>query len=140
LECDVSVAKNDGWRNAKSQRQQAKPTACRLHYLFIMRISQQHHLIRHAATAIVSLGLGLFAAGCASDSNSLSGAPPARTVSPDDYSGITGSGGVNGTYDRGGALPDGTSGRYGASGSISGGDSGDINEAVQEREAELPRD
>jgi hypothetical protein len=78
--------------------------------------------------------------GCSNmDSNSYSNAPPAEAVSPDDYAGISGSGGVNGTYDRGGALPDGTSGRYGASGSMSGGDSGDINEAIQEREAELPR-
>jgi hypothetical protein len=73
------------------------------------------------------------------DSNSYSDAPPAQTVSPDDYAGMSGSGGVNGTYDRGGVFPDGTSGRYGASGAISGGNSGDTNEAVQEREAELPR-
>jgi hypothetical protein len=86
------------------------------------------------------MGLGLLLAGCANiDSNSYSDAPPTRTVSPDDSAGMSGSGGVNGTYDRGGALPDGTSGRYGASGAISGGDSGDTNEAVQEREAELPR-
>ncbi|HEY1683322.1 MAG TPA: hypothetical protein VGG19_01045 [Tepidisphaeraceae bacterium] len=85
-------------------------------------------------------GLGLLlAAGCASNPNSYSDAPPARAVSPDDYAGITGSGGVNGTYDRGGALPDGTDGRYGASGAISGGNSGNTDEAVQEREAELPR-
>lgn len=85
--------------------------------------------------------MGLLAiAGCASDPNSLGEAPPARVVSPETYAGITGSGGVNGTYDRGGALPDGTSGRYGASGTISGGDSGSIDQAAQEREAELPRD
>jgi hypothetical protein len=105
-----------------------------------MMCKGKHYLIRHAFMVIVSIGWGLMLAGCTNmDSNSYSDAPPAQTVSPDNYAGMSGSGGVNGTYDRGGVFPDGTSGRYGASGAISGGNSGDTNEAVQEREAELPR-
>jgi hypothetical protein len=65
------------------------------------------------------------AAGCESDGPNSPDRPAASVVSPDTNAGFGGSGGVNGMYDQPGqATPDGTSGRFGSSGIISGGNDG----------------
>ena len=75
--------------------------------------------------------IGPFAVGCESDTNSAN-RPAASVVSPDSNAGFGGSGGANGMYDQPApSRPDGTSGRFGSSGIISGGNSGRTEETLR---------